>query len=239
MRIIDWNCSMAFRKKANLLLKLDADILVIQECEHPDKLNIADLTDYPHKVWIGTNHNKGLLVAAKEGYPLNQLANYSEDYKYALPIRVGSNNPFYLIAIWAQTDKVNWQNRYIGQVRHALDAYQELLTQNCVIVGDFNSNAIWDNEHSKALNHSAVVQILRDKGIESLYHHLTKEAQGEEKQKTLFFRKNLNLSYHIDHCFVSDSLLKNSKLKIPGNHSWLTHSDHLPLIIDLEFPFWK
>ena len=130
MRIISWNCAMAFRQKAKLLSQYDADIIIIQECEHQVKLNIPDLTDYPHIIWVGNNPNKGLLVAAKEGYPLNKLANYSEDYKYVLPISIGSENPFYLIAIWAQADKVNWQNRYIGQVRLALETYQELLIQD-------------------------------------------------------------------------------------------------------------
>ncbi|HQD10259.1 MAG TPA: hypothetical protein PLQ65_11385, partial [Flavihumibacter sp.] len=37
MKIITWNCNMAFRKKADLMLAQQPDILVVPECEHPDK----------------------------------------------------------------------------------------------------------------------------------------------------------------------------------------------------------
>jgi exonuclease III len=35
MKIITWNCNGAFRKKFESLVSIDADILVIQECEDP------------------------------------------------------------------------------------------------------------------------------------------------------------------------------------------------------------
>ena len=37
MKIITWNCNMAFRKKADLMLAQQPDILVVPECEHLDK----------------------------------------------------------------------------------------------------------------------------------------------------------------------------------------------------------
>jgi hypothetical protein len=40
MKIITWNCNMAFRKKADLILAHKPDILIVPECEHPDKLNL-------------------------------------------------------------------------------------------------------------------------------------------------------------------------------------------------------
>ena len=42
MRIITWNCNMAFRKKASCILPLDPDLLVIPECECPDKLKFRN-----------------------------------------------------------------------------------------------------------------------------------------------------------------------------------------------------
>lgn len=38
MRIVSWNCNGKFREKYRYLLKLQADILVIQECENPSEL---------------------------------------------------------------------------------------------------------------------------------------------------------------------------------------------------------
>lgn len=47
MRIISWNCNMAFRNKARALMKYDADMYVIQESEELSKLNIVELEAYP------------------------------------------------------------------------------------------------------------------------------------------------------------------------------------------------
>lgn len=38
MRIITWNCNMAFRKKADFVLTYKPDILIVPECEYPENL---------------------------------------------------------------------------------------------------------------------------------------------------------------------------------------------------------
>ncbi len=37
MKIITWNCNMAFRKKTDFILAHKPDILLVPECEHPGK----------------------------------------------------------------------------------------------------------------------------------------------------------------------------------------------------------
>ncbi len=34
MKIISWNCNMAYRKKADLILKYHPDLVVVPECEY-------------------------------------------------------------------------------------------------------------------------------------------------------------------------------------------------------------
>ena len=54
---------MAFRKKAPYILAHRPDILVVPECEHPDKLKFTDDTPLPTDIlWFGDNKNKGLGV---------------------------------------------------------------------------------------------------------------------------------------------------------------------------------
>ena len=52
---------MAFRKKAEIILTHQPDILIVPECEHPDKLQFASTTPTPTAIlWFGTNKNKRL-----------------------------------------------------------------------------------------------------------------------------------------------------------------------------------
>jgi hypothetical protein len=39
-----------------------------------------------------------------------------------------------------------------------------------LLIGDFNSNAIWDDKHRRAVSHSDIVTWLAERDIVSLYH---------------------------------------------------------------------
>lgn len=61
MKLITWNCQGAFRKKADTILLKRPDILVVQECEPPDKLVFNSTTQWPNDfLWFGDNKHKGL-----------------------------------------------------------------------------------------------------------------------------------------------------------------------------------
>lgn len=225
---------MAFRKKAKFLSDYQADIMVIQESEYLDKLDITDLGDYKNRIWIGSNRNKGLLVLTREGFPFIQCPNYNEKYRYVLPLKIQGLCSFYLFAVWTQNTKDDWEYRYIGQLWKALHEYKALLEEPSIIIGDFNSNAIWNPQHAKA-THNDTVDYLRQYHIESVYHQRTGEEPGQEKRNTYSFWKRLDRCFHIDYCFASEALLQRcSDLIIPDFENWLDKSDHVPLVIDFS-----
>jgi hypothetical protein len=53
-----------------------------------------------------------------------------------------------------------------------------------IVMGDFNSNVIWDERHTTA-SHTSVVQQLLNIGLESLYHHANSVPQGRERRHAL------------------------------------------------------
>ena len=60
MRLITWNCNGAFRRKREQIDALDADVLVIQECEDPAQSNQDYLSWADNYVWTGNGKNKGI-----------------------------------------------------------------------------------------------------------------------------------------------------------------------------------
>ena len=56
------------------------------------------------------------------------------------------------------------------RVVKAIEAYRTVLeTTPTVVIGDLNSNAIFDHYHPKTLNHSALIQLLDSLGLVSSY----------------------------------------------------------------------
>lgn len=233
MKIITWNCNMAFRKKANLILVHKPDIAIIPECEHPDKLKFEPGVPAPNDIfWFGTNPNKGLGIFSYSNYRFQLSDLHNPDFRIILPLLVkNKKQEFILLAIWANNPQ-DKDYQYIGQIWKAINFYSDLLkNKKTMLVGDFNSNTIWDKPRREG-NHSTVVEFLANKGIHSTYHKFFDQMQGKEKHNTLFMYRHENKSYHIDYCFASNDFIKKLSYVEVGKYSdWCKHSDHTPLII--------
>ena len=227
---------MAFRNKADLLLKYKPDILVIPECELADKIVFDKKYKHKHSLWFGKNKHKGLAVFSFNNYELETLDCYNESFKLIIPVAVKKENfEFILFAIWANNPE-DKDGQYVTQVWKALHYYDELISNNneVVLIGDFNSNTIWDRPKRKG-NHSHVVDHLATKNIHSIYHHRYKQIQGKEKHPTFYLYKHEDKPYHLDYCFASSSLLQHLKsIKVGDYVSWKMYSDHVPLIVNFN-----
>lgn len=99
-----------------------------------------------------------------------------------------------------------------------------------VLCGDLNSNKIWDLNHDRRWNHSAVVIELNAINMVSLYHAITGEEQGEESSPTFYLQRDLRKPYHIDYAFSSKDIvaMQASTLSVGSRDDWLEFSDHVP-----------
>jgi exonuclease III len=234
MKVISWNCQGAFRNKYKIIDDYAADIYVIQECENPKQSNNKNYEQWAKNyLWIGDNKSKGIGIFAKSNINIQYL-NWSNVYqghevKYFLPCSV--NNSFNLINVWNHYN--NSPNfGYIGQFWKYLQINKSNF-KNSLIVGDFNSNTIWD-EWDRWWNHSDVVRELKEIEIESLYHNRMKENQGQETINTFFLHKDINKGYHIDYCFASKEIFnKVDNFSIEPYEKWRDVSDHSPIITNL------
>ncbi|MBS1530556.1 MAG: endonuclease/exonuclease/phosphatase family protein [Bacteroidetes bacterium] len=236
MRIIAWNCNMAFRKKAELLLEYNPDILVISECENPGALKFPAPTRQPDSViWHGDKPHKGLGIFAYNGYKLKLLPVHEPAFQTILPLVVKrERKSFNLFAVWANnpSDK---KNQYVGQVWQAIHRYDAIIKNTrTIFAGDFNSNTIWDKP-KRIGNHSDVVRVLSEKKIKSTYHHHHKQVQGKEEHPSFYLYRHLDKPYHLDYCFASNDLLKKmTHVEIGTHKQWCAYSDHTPLLVDFE-----
>lgn len=234
MRIISWNCNMAFRNKADQVLRHNPDIIIISEAENKEKIDFSKhILNPTQSIWIGENPNKGLLIASyNKDLHIEIRKEYSTEFKYIIPINVKSRNlEFILFAVWTQNAGSTYSS-YIVQAYRALKYYNQILNDKSIITGDFNSNKIWDNGDKKEATHSDLVSLLQEHKISSLYHLYNKEQFGEESAPTLFLQKNKLKPYHVDYIFTGDkwtSLLND--IKIGNYQEWSNFSDHMPIIV--------
>jgi len=226
MKIITWNCQMAFRKKIELILVYKPDVLIVPECEHPSKIVFINGIQPSGVLWYGKNVNKGLAVFSFNNYRLQLLDCHNSDIQTILPISVTRGDYlFNMLAVWTGRG-------YIDQIWKAIRYYETLIASSrTIIVGDFNSNTIWDKKH-RPDTHSSMVKELSLKGIASAYHHYYNLQHGKEEHPTLAMFRHRDKPYHIDYCFATADFLNELKsIEVGTYDQWHQYSDHTPLII--------
>lgn len=236
MKLITWNCNMAFRKKASIILAHQPDIVVVPECESPKKLVFPGGVQQPNDVlWFGHNQNKGLGVFSYGKHRFELLDTYQPSLKLVAPVLVkNGRNYFIMLAVWANNPG-DPDGTYVEQVWKALHHYDNHITKRkTILVGDFNSNTIWDRKRREG-NHSNVVKKLADKGIVSCYHLHYKQEQGREQHPTHYLYRHLDKPYHLDYCFASKDIAKKIISVEVGDHAyWCKYSDHVPVMVTFK-----
>jgi len=209
-----------------LLDQFAADIAVIQECGRP-------VIESETCLWFGDNPKQGIAVASANGYTIRALPALPDIPKFVFPVEVTGPATFLLLVVWS---KGKQKFRYVMGVVKALEAYRQLIEHSpTIVIGDFNSNVMWDNWHPKDLNHTAMISALARLGIVSSYHSYFDEAQGAESQPTCYLLWKQARPYHIDYCFIPQSWMPRLRLVHVGSYEdWKQHSDHRPLLVELS-----
>jgi exodeoxyribonuclease-3 len=236
MKIITWNCRQAYRKKAHLILNESPDIVVVPECEAIDGLQFPLDTKMPNdSFWYGDNKNKGIGVFSYSDYKIEVLPVHNPKFEYVIPLRISNaDHSLIVLAIWT---KANSERNYTRHIWFAIDYYSELIKEeNVIIIGDFNSSSKFDKPGRES-NHSNIVKKLTHLKIYSAYHHFHSLGQGEEEHPTYYHYFKFKFPFHIDFCFVSESLLKKvSDVQVGQHDDWVKtkFSDHCPLIVSID-----
>ncbi len=238
MKIVSWNCNMAFRKKIHFAKEWNADIMIVQECEHPKKI-FKNQNDFSQEnfIWLGDNENKGigiLSLNAKYSLQLNEIN--SEGNKWFVPFTI--NNQINAIAVWAMNHRHNAVVNKIGTTYNTIQNNKTVFEQADFIIGDFNNNVIWDKSEAKKYavgTFGDIVKSLEQFGFASVYHAFKNEEMGKESLPTFFWRKNIAATYHIDYCFFKKEKFNQiNNFEIMANLKMLEWSDHVPMFLEFN-----
>jgi len=250
MKIVTWNCNGALRKKTEQIDALNADLLIIQECEDPSLSTQAYRDWAGDYLWTGESKNKGIGIFPKNGstvqslswagaFTIEGLASKSasltwrsEDLKLFLPFTL--NNKYSILAVWTKGNNDKQAFAYMGQLWKYLQIHRDQLSApNTLLIGDLNSNSRWDKE-DRWWSHTDVVNELSTIGLNSVYHATTGEAQGCETKPTFFLQRKKEKAYHIDYAFASSNLANKCRLDVGEFGDWIAVSDHVPLTIRIK-----
>jgi len=229
MRLVTWNCCKGrYEKKAPRALALAPDVMAVQECARPRE-------DAGACAWTGENPNQGMAVVTSAAFTATPLPPLPDVPHHHLPYQVRGPADFLLISVWAMK---NPAHPYVRGVFRAMQMYADAITaQPTVVMGDFNSNAIWDHQHRRSSSHSDLVALMADLGLVSAYHVHHAEPQGGESRPTYYHTWNRAIGFHLDYCFIPRQWAPHlADVQVGGYDEWADASDHRPLIVDVDLP---
>ena len=233
MKIISWNSNGNFSDKFPAVLKKDADIYVIQECENPSLTDSDKYRDFASNYfWTGDNPNYGLGIFAKDNVKI-ELADLDDNgLRYFLPVRV--NDDFNLLGVWTNPDVEGHKEAYYPkEITRYYEKHKSsgFFNDDMIICEDFNCDVRLANKnHGK--NVYEMIDTLSENGLVDVYHHLTGEPEGEESEATFYWYRKLENPYHLDHVFSRPGKVRN--LEICDADEWLELSDHMPITFEIH-----
>jgi exonuclease III len=261
IKIVSWNCRYGFDgNKPEVINKFNADILIIPECRDMDMAKSG--YDEKHRDWYGDHkeveglpedvkkeRDLGIGVFWKEGIIISPLPEWkndlckNSDFRYLVPYKVEKKlTSFILIAVWTKnkTDASDPLD-YVQKAHAAVDHYKSigLLDGQVILIGDFNSNSIWDKYYPKEKTHTKLVEKLNKIGINDC-----SRAMDKDKYYTYCYYHNGN-EHHVidDYCFASAKLSDSTKFIVSDSSEWKLEnginrwhgSDHCPISVEFDF----
>ena len=208
-----------------MLDALAPDISVLQEVARP-----RDESD--RCLWFGDNPRQGIAITASHGYRVHRLPTARHVPKFVIPVQITGPVDFTMLAVWT---KAGQRHPYVQAVVRATKLYRSLIEAGpTVLIGDLNSNAIWDRMHREDRNHSALIKNLTRLGLVSAYHAFFAEAFGEESRPTYYFLWKQARPYHMDYCFVPVTWMEQiKKVEVCPYEGWEKFSDHRPVVVEV------
>ena len=226
MRIVTWNCNRGdIEAKLEKLQDLCPDVVFIQESRKPST-QLA-----PSQLWRGENEKQGVAAFGFNGYNLRECEILDGTHPVTIPFFIEGNVNLFVLGIWAKQAPT-----YVKCIWKMVDLYHnQLVKHESLVMGDFNSSAIWDQKYSSCSHSMLVERLEQDFKLVSSYHSFNCVAQGSEKSPTIYWMYKEDRPFHIDYCFIPEHwATKLQDVSVGKYNPYKKLSDHRPLVIDVD-----
>jgi exodeoxyribonuclease III len=225
---------MALRLKFARLLSLRPDVAVIQECADPDAVGKGWRPDCTSYDWIGFNPDKGLGIFTFGDLTLTRHAGYSEAYALYLPVTVTGSSRFNLLGLWA-ADPRKIPPGATNDPFPALQHYHNFLAaQPSVVAGDFNRLPQQISARHDGPG-SSVVDVLAGAGLTNADFAMSDATGQPVLRRTHYHQRKFSRGFVVDYIFIpATATARLSAFEVGDPHDWITWSDHMPLVVELD-----
>lgn len=214
MKIIAYNISVCQQWKIDSLMEHDADIYILPECAKPSTLHVPAGygTAWEGSSWLHKNQMKSKGLAMIWNRDTWKVPNwYAPELHFAIPIT--SNDGTIILGLWPTRTKEE-NHSYTTIAKTIISHYTENLKGHKVLVaGDFNLPA------SSFADIKPVDSMLKELGLESIYHKTTGEQLGEESQPTYYHQFNEDKPFFIDFAYTNMQIIDYKLLPWNGKFS--------------------
>jgi exonuclease III len=219
MRLATWNCQSGLDSNWGAVEKLDADVLVVQECGPGTPAQAADQAGLTCEYQAG-GYGKGLAVLARSPY---RIETREPSEPFFVSTVISGPDRFRFVGFWAMTQKFTGYE-YPQQATRLIEQLPNdgLPT---VVAGDFNA--------SKSQEHLGNVQRLAARGLVSAYHAFHGlDHSAVESHPTSYFQWQESRPYHMDFVFVpTEWHIDSVEVGTFDDYPRRKLSDHVPVVV--------
>ena len=234
-RIVAWNCQGDIAGKARYVMGLWPDLAVVPEAG-PGALSNLSFEWSPSSAGMAGPYPELGIFSFGETTLQTRDPHPGDALSPAIVAKVHGRLPFTVLAVCARpTDSGPRYRRYAAALLAGIERHVEHLRGPVVVAGDFNTAAALDRARGMRA-HLDVVDALGELGLISAWHHLSGCEHGAESRGTFhMYRHATSTPLHLDYCFVPTEWLPQLRMVWIGPPDpWLSRSDHLPLVVDVE-----
>jgi hypothetical protein len=235
VRLVAWNCCSGGAAKWGWIEQLSADVAVI--CEGPRHSPRPNPTLLESAVaWhaVGDLDHKQVAIGSSRLGVQPLEARQGQGHWAVAAALVGGPD---ILGIWSRPPHPSGAG-YAASVTATLSAWADVLANgHMVVAGDFNVGFPIAREGQTRYARK-LVRTWEGLGLASVYHSFFDVEMGQESRATFFDERRRELGWHIDYTLIHrDQLHRVRNVELGDYWEWVAtgHSDHVPLIIDLDW----